>query len=425
MSFGSDFRRRVRALLAVSATPRVPGQRALIVLAFIAFVSLGLPDTLLGVSWTAISARESFNRPISDVGFLLAFGTCGYLTSSFFGGAVLTRLGVGRLLVASCSFVTVALALYAVTPIWPGLFLAAFLGGIGAGAIDAGLNAFGARAFSPRVMNWMHGFWGVGATIGPLAMTAVIDRGLGWRTGYGGIAVVMVALTALFVATMHLWRRAPGGQSSGGEAHHAPSGVLEAMRQPVVQRQALFYFIYTGVEFGAGTWLLTLLIGRGADFAVAGTVVSSYWAALAVGRMTFGQAAAHFPPMAILRAALVGALVAGLLLLPAWPLAVTCFGAVLLGFSIAPLFPTVITLTPRRVGDRYASHSVAFQVSAAAVGIMVNPWLIGLAARWHSIEVLPYAVLFGTLLLVAINEIQGRRSHDERLPSIEAATAAA
>ena len=157
-------------------------QRFVVPLAFLAFVSLGLPDGVLGVAWPSL--RRSFDRPIDQLGLILLSMTAGYLAASFSAGAILGRLGVGRLLVTSCLLVSASAAAWAATPWWPLIVAGGFVSGLGAGAIDAAVNAFAAARFTPRVITWLHACWGLGAMVGPLAMTAVIASGHGWRRGY-------------------------------------------------------------------------------------------------------------------------------------------------------------------------------------------------------------------------------------------------
>ena len=156
-------------------------RRLLAGLAFAAFISLGLPDGLLGVAWPSI--RATFGLPVSQLGPLLALIMAGYLASSFLSGALVARWGVGRLLVWSNVLIVVSCSGYALAPRWGVMLACGLLAGLGAGAIDAGINAYTAAHFAPRVMSWLHGSWGLGAALGPLIMTAVLASGLAWRWG--------------------------------------------------------------------------------------------------------------------------------------------------------------------------------------------------------------------------------------------------
>ena len=177
---------------------------ALLGLAYLGFISLGLPDALLGVGWP--SMRETFGVSIEAVGLILTVGVTGYLVSSVSTGFALARLGVGRLLAGSTALVAVGLAAYASAPVFALALVGSVLVGLGSGAIDAGLNVYAAENFGARHMNWLHASFGFGATLGPLVMTSVLGAGLGWRWGYGLTAAVQSVLAVAFAVTARAWQ---------------------------------------------------------------------------------------------------------------------------------------------------------------------------------------------------------------------------
>src|SRR5512135_701444 len=183
----------------------------LVILAFIAFVALGLPDGLLGVGWPSI--RTGFSIPLDAIGMLLTTIVAGYMTSSFLSGFLLARVGVGRVLAASCFLTGLALIGYTLVPQWWMMVLLGVCAGLGAGAIDAGLNTYVATHFSERVMQWLHAFWGVGITIGPIIMTIGLTTLNTWRFGYRVVGGFQIALAICFVLTLAMWSRnkAPAG----------------------------------------------------------------------------------------------------------------------------------------------------------------------------------------------------------------------
>jgi MFS family permease len=174
-------------------------------LAFLAFISLGLPDGLLGVSWPSI--RAGFGLPLDALGLLLAFTTAGYLTSSFSAGRILRALPIGTVLALSTAAAATALLGFALTPAWPLMVVLGFLAGLGGGAVDAGLNAYGAANFSARVLNWLHAFFGLGTTLGPLIVTAVLSSGFSWRWSYVVVGSAQVLLALTFYLTRGRWLR--------------------------------------------------------------------------------------------------------------------------------------------------------------------------------------------------------------------------
>ena len=385
----------------------------LILLAFLAFVSLGLPDTLLGVAWPSIAGR--FGRPIGDLGFVLAGTTVGYLAASFSGGWIVRRVGVGGLLVGSTFLVTLALLGTTCAFAWPMILACAVVAGLGAGAIDTGINLYAAARFSPRVVNWLHASWGIGATIGPLIMTLAIAGSLGgWRIGYLIVAVALGAMCWLFVRTRDAWSlHAPDKP----ETDEPSAGLFEAITHPVVLLQVIFYLVYGSVEAVGGAWQFTLFTrSRSIDDATAGTLVGLYWAMLTIGRIVFGQIATRMQRLTVLRVGLTIAMVATPFWLTLFDLPINAPAILLLGFGLAPLYPTLMSLTPSRVGVRFVHHAVAMQVAACALGIAVGPTLVGILQRWLGLEVIPVVLIVGVALLIVLHEaiVRLTRSVDVR-----------
>ena len=360
---------------------------ALVLLAFIAFISLGLPDGILGVAWP--SARAEMGQPVSRLGLLLACGTVAYLIVSSLSGPIARRMGVGWLLVLSTLLAGSGLLLFALAPGWWWLLPAAFLGGLGAGGIDAGLNAFAAERFSPRVMSWLHACYGIGATLGPLLMTAVFIAGASWRWGYAIVAGAMITLACVFVATRRLWQPS---DPSDARPPQPRATLARTLRMPLVWTHMALLLMYCGVEAGAGQLAYTLMTeGRGIPPDVAGPVVGGYWAALTIGRILFGQLAARWSTGTILR---LGTSVAPMAIAVFWwnPAPWASFVALwALGLALAPIFPMMISLTPQRLGSSHGSNAVGVQISAGAIGIALLPGLGALLMREVGLESLgPY-----------------------------------
>jgi len=398
--------------------------RWLVPLAFLAFVSLGLPDGVLGVAWPAL--RRSFDRPVDHLGLILLATMAGYLVSSFSGGALVARLGVGRLLLWSGLLVATGAGLWAATPVWPPILAGAFASGLGAGAIDAGLNAFASARFSPRVITWLHACWGLGAMLGPLGMTAAIASGLGWRAGYAGLAATLVALALCFRLTLGLWAtpviprspaepasvipRSAAASGDEGSASARPPGMADALRNRRVRLNALVFFAYAGTEAGAGQWAYTLLTeARGMSAQAAGIAASIYWGSILVGRLGFGALAHHIPPKTLLRLSTLGAPLAALTVgLTRGPVGAFA-GLFALGLLLAPIFPLLIAETPARVGARLAPHAIGFQISAATLGAGTLPAAAGLLMQRSGLETLgPFLLATATLVLL-LNAVASRQ----------------
>jgi len=278
----------------------------LVGIAFAAFISLGLPDAILGVAWPSV--RQTFGLSLSRLGEVLATSMVGYLLASSLSGSIVRRVGVGWLLLGSSALVTLSLAIYASAPAWWVMVACGSIAGMGGGAIDAGINAYAADQFPPRLVTWLHASYGVGATLGPLAMTAVLSAGLAWRWGYALIGAVLALMTILFLTTRSLWKVDAEESSGGAEPAPAIATAGQTLRQPLAWAQIAIFFIYTGVEVTAGQWLYSLLTeSRRFAHALAGTCVGLYWGGLTAGRVVFGLAAGRFRRRSILRFATISA----------------------------------------------------------------------------------------------------------------------
>ena len=379
----------------------------LLIVAFLAFVSLGLPDGVLGVAWPSV--RRSFGVPLSQLGLLLATAMAGYLVSGFASGALVARAGLGRVLVWSSALTVAASLTYAVAPAWPVMVAGGALAGLGAGAIDAGVNARAAMSFSPRVMSWLHASYGVGATAGPMIMSAAVMGSLGWRGGYGVIAALLAGMTACFALTTGLWTPpavAPDPVSRAGrDPAAAEAGLWSTLRRPRVWAGIAMFFVYTGLEVAIGQWTYSLLTEvRGMSPATAGTWVSAYWGSLTAGRVAVGALAARQPAVRLLRLGLVGAPLGGLGLWASSGSASALLALVALGLSLAGIFPLLMSETPDRVGDEAAGHAVGFQVSAASLGVAALPAAVGALAAREGLEVLGPFVVVAAVALLALHE---------------------
>ena len=378
-------------------------QSLVVLLAFLAFVSLGLPDGLLGVSWPSI--RGDFGVPLESLGLLVAVTTAGYLASSFLSGVILRRLSIGPVLALSTAAAATALVGFALSPAWPVMVALGFVAGLGGGAVDAGLNAYGARHFSARTLNWLHAFFGLGTTLGPLIVTTVLDAGLVWRWSYVivGAAQAMLALT--FFATRRHWLAVEAPRGSGPDAAAGGPRTFAALRRPVVWLGMLVFFVYTGIELATAQWSYSLLtLGRGVPQATAGLFVTLYWGSLMAGRILFGLVANAVPLEKTLRICIVFSLLGACLFWLEPTRALSLAGLMLIGFSFAPVFASLISLTPARVGLDHANAAIGFQIAAAGLGGAVVTGLVGLLAGWIGLEVIGLAIVVLTVVLLGCYE---------------------
>ena len=282
--------------------------------------------------------------------------------------------------------------------------------GLGAGAIDAGLNTYVAAHFSEGLMQWLHASWGVGITLGPIIMTLGLSATDTWHTGYRIVGGFQLFLAVCFVLTLPMWT-----DNDKPTAHDEPKKLTdyktpmsETMRQPRVWMSALLFFLYVGAEGALGTWIYTLLTeSRGIDPTLAGFWAGSYWATFTVGRVIAGLFANRIGTNKLVIGGLIGALIGAVLLVWNPSEAVNLLAVAIIGFCIAPIFPAMMSGTSKRVGEHFAANTIGMQMTATGLGTAVIPGVMGVVAKQVSLETIPlillgvYVGLLGVYLAVS------------------------
>lgn len=400
----------------------------LIALCFLAFISLGLPDGLLGVAWP--SMRADFGQPLDALGYLLVSSTAGYMVSSFFSGVISRRLGIGRLLALSCGATGLSLLGFTLVPEWWMIILIGSVIGIGAGAIDAGLNTYVATHHSERLMQWLHASFGIGITLGPLIMTAGLNFTDRWHTGYWIVAAAQIVLALGFFLTARLWEPKikagpslqdhavvtedagkvtathPGGSTGAG----FEASFRESLGSFPVWISMGLFFSYTGLELTMGLWGYSLLTeSRGISTASAGLWIGVYWGMFTLGRMVAGVFANHLGNHRLVIGSLWLAFAATWLL--AWnPVELIGLAAIgLIGFAFAPIFPGMVSGTKGRVGAAHVGNTMGMQIAAAGIGAASLPALAGVFAENTSLEVIPYFIGIFIVVLSLLYLLSRRR----------------
>lgn len=369
----------------------------LLALAYLAFIGLGLPDPLPGSLWPEIGPDYRLSN--TALGGLLIGLSLGYMGAGLLAGRAISAIGVGGVLVLSLVATALAAGGAALAPPWPVFLALGVLAGVGGGAVDAGLNAFAAARFKPRHMNWLHGCYGIGAALGPAVAAALLAAGFGWQAGYAAVALALAALAACFALTRSQW------DAGAPAAPEIRATALSVLRNRTARLQMLIFFVYTGLEAGAGQWAATVLTARGASPAEGAAAATAFWAALAAGRFSLGLVVDRLGPDRLLRLAAPASAVAALAF-------VLGFGAPALAaisFALAPIYPTLMARTPGRLGAAAAVHAVGFQVSAAMAGAGLLPAAMGAAADLLGPEAVPPALaLLAVTLTVLVWRLPAR-----------------
>jgi fucose permease len=376
-------------------------------LALGSFVVLGLPDGILGTAWP--SMRATFGAPVGDLGLILLLAMAGSVLVTAFVGTLIQRLGVPALLAVAGLCAALGAAGYGLAP-GLGLVLgAAVLGGAAAGMMDGGLNTAIALSGRQRLLNLLHGAYGVGTAIGPLVVTAAILTG-SWRPAY-------LAVTVLDLVIAGCWLRQrrregpPPAPVAKEQAIEPPSDARWSRRRygSVVVVGLGVFFLYTGLEVGAGQWEASFCRGHlNLSAGATGLATFGYWGALTVVRISLALLPRPVAPRTVVRAGSALAVIAAAVIWWQPGTTVTIIAFVVLGGALAGVFPALVTLTPVRIGERRAQHVIAWQVGAAAAGGAGISALIGLLIGATSLAVLGPSLTALAVLVVAAELILTR-----------------
>jgi fucose permease len=374
----------------------------LLAIIYLAFISLGLPDSVLGVAWPAM--RVSLGQPLAAAGLVGLIVTGCSVVSSMASAAVLKRLDTGRVVMISGFLTGLGLLGFAWAPSMGWVLLCAIPLGLGAGSVDTALNHFVADHYASRHMNWLHACWGVGATIGPVIMGAALVGASGWQGGYRVIAAMQLVLALLFLATLGLWKH----------EHAVPPASRDAAAPLLARRQVpgwaawlapVLYLVYATIEVGTGLWAASILVdGRGFDAPTAGLWVSCFFGAIMGGRFAIGLVSARLGNRRLVRlgtwTAMIGALVFAM---PGLPAAVSLGGLMLLGLGGAPIYPSLMHETTRRFDADTARTVVGRQVAFASAGAALGPASLGLLGAHVGLGAVMPAILLALVLLLVLS----------------------
>lgn len=409
--------------------PGAPGRGrsgALLVLILLAFVALGLPEGALGVTFPAL--RVTFGVPLSALGLLLVPYTGGYMAATLTHGRFVAPFGPPRALMAAALAAAVGGLIFAGGPTFGVLMAGSLLLGASAGTVDATLNAYVSVHFEHRVLAFMHAGFGVGATLGPLAVTALLQAGYEWRVAYALLAAVQLALGVGWYLVRHRFATLPevapdathelvSLEGDFAEADLADPVARTASGRPgLLPLQMTSFFLYTGTEASTGFLIATLLTWRGLDAATAGLYTTVYWASLTVGRVLTGILGNRLPPARALSLSVVGAMVGLVLVAVGGTTPAAGAGVVVVGLSLAPFFPSLVSLTPRRLGAARTVRVMGYQLAAASFGVAVVPAVIGVIADRTSPAVIAPCLLVAASALAVAHLATALLAGDLRTP---------
>lgn len=379
----------------------------LLVIIYLSFVSLGLPDALLGAAWPSMCV--DFDVPVSYAGGIALIISLGTVISSLMSDRLTKRFGTGKVTAFSVGLTALALFGFSVSRAYWMLCLWAIPYGLGAGSVDASLNNYVALHYASRHMSWLHCMWGLGASVGPYIMGAVLTRGMGWNTGYLVISVIQIVLTAAIFLSLPLWIKRKDEPGADG-VRAKPLTMKQIFAIPGAKEVMLAFFCYCALEQTAGLWASSYLVLKdGLDPETAASLASLFYIGITVGRFISGFVTYKMNDTNMIRLG-QGIVVLGIviMLLPLGA-GTTMAGLLLIGIGCAPIYPCVIHSTPAHFGEENSQALIGVQMASAYVGICCMPPLFGLIANHLSAGLLPVYLAVIHVVMIAMCERLNRK----------------
>ena len=376
---------------------------ALLVMIYISFISLGLPDSLLGSAWPSMVGP--LGAPLWGAGLVQMTISSGTIVSSLNSAKLIRRFGTGKLTALSVATTALALLGFSITRHYWMLLVFAIPLGLGAGAVDAALNNYVALHCAPRHMSWLHCFWGVGTTVGPMVLSALLTAGFGWASGFRTVGALQCVLSAVLFATLGLWKR-EGTQQEEKQARDLT--LFQVLALPGAKQGMITFLCYCAIESTLGLWAATyMVVVRGIDAAQAASFAALFYFGITAGRAVSGFMTLRFTPKQMVRIGqtilLLGTCMVFLPIKGAM-----LAGLVLCGVGCAPIYPNIIQDTPVNYGAENSQAAIGVQMASAYVGSTVMPSVFGWLGGLFGYALLPGYVLALAALMIAMFTVQKR-----------------
>ena len=375
----------------------------LLPLIYVSFISLGLPDALLGAAWPTMCLE--FGVPVSLAGVISVTVAAGTVISSLLSDRLTYWLGPGKVTAFSVGLTALALFGFSNSSEFWHLLVWAVPYGLGAGSVDASLNNYVALHYASRHMSWLHCMWGVGASIGPYILGSALTAGLDWNTGYQYISLFQVTLTAVLLLSLPLWKNRKQDTAGENAASGAPLGLRRILAIPGAKEVLIAFFCYCAAEQTAILWGSTYLVRR---WGMAEDAAAGFGSLFLIG-ITFGRFLNGFLTFKLSDKTLIrlgqGIMALGVVIM--WlPFGVwnSMAGLLLIGFGCAPIYPCVIHSTPDHFGEEHSQAIIGVQMAAAYIGVCLMPPLFGLVANHLTVALLPVYVGAITVLMIVMCE---------------------
>jgi Fucose permease len=386
----------------------------LLTVIYLSFISLGLPDSLLGSAWPTMYSE--LGVPISFAGIISMIIAVGTIISSLQSDRLTRKLGTGKVTAISVAITATALFGFSVSHSFLALCIWAVPYGLGAGSVDASLNNYVALHYESRHMSWLHSMWGVGATLGPYIMGYALTKEMGWNSGYRIISILQIVLTAVLIFSLPLWEKRTQVISDDGKEITAKAlSLREIIKIPGAKEVMLCFFCYCAVEQTTGLWAssyLTLYKGVSAD--TAASFAAMFFIGITIGRALSGFITMKLNDVQMIR---MGQFIIGLgvitMLLPLGQNA-SLIGLIMIGLGCAPIYPCIIHSTPSHFGADKSQAIIGVQMASAYVGTCIMPPIFGLIANYIAVALLPVYLLIILVLMVGMHELLKKKTDSRK-----------
>lgn len=375
-------------------------QKLLLIISYLSFISLGLPDQVLGVAW--VDMRSYFLKPLDYGGVLLFITTIFTITSSFLSSWFIRKFNISKILITSCLLTAIAIMGYGLSFKWWNLILFSSILGLGAGTIDATLNDWAAKNYSPKHMNFLHGFWGVGATLGAFIMTGAIKYTPSWRFGYIIVSIIQFILCIIFFKSRKLWKVTKTSNNIKLEEKNVINKNINIFSLEAIGSM-IFFSIYVCLESSIGLWFYSVMVeSYHLKKEIAGILIVLYWGSLTFGRFLTGFMTKKFSSSKLITNGILFTIL-GICFLFSKNLYLITLGLILTGLSLSGLYPNMMHETPKRFNYETATILTGYQVGFANIGLAILTPMIGVILEKTSLSLFPIILSSLGFILLGIN----------------------
>ena len=372
----------------------------LLIIIYIAFIVLGIPDSLFGTAWPAIYV--SFEIPISSANYVTLLISCGTVISSALSARIINRFGTAVVTAVSTAITAAALFGFSVSGNLLWLCIFSIPMGLGAGAVDSALNNYVALHYKATHMNFLHCFYGIGVSVSPYLMSLALTNENNWRDGYRLAFYLQLAIALITIVSIPLWKKAhPASLQSNEEIHPKTLSIINMLKMPSVRAVLLIFIGSCAIECTCGTWGSTFLVNsKGMSVDHAAKIITLYYVGMALGRFLSGILAARLSSWKLIHLGQTITIFAILLLFLPLPSTIAAAGLFFIGLGNSPIFPNLIHLTPENFGKDISQSVMGMQMAASYAGIMLIPPIFGLWAQKTGTDIFPLYLLIMLVVML-------------------------